>query len=90
MVAEQRPAIRALLVKRLEGLWEVADEELDGGKDRVRWAELQLRIADRLARWYKLDESLPVEPGEEDAGADNERMRLSIAIQLDDLEAKAG
>jgi hypothetical protein len=88
-VDAQKAAVRALLVKRLEGLWEVADEELDGGKDRVRWAELQLRIVDRLAKLYRMDGVLPSEPAPDDSGADQQRLRLAVSMQLDDVAAKA-
>jgi hypothetical protein len=89
MVDAQKPAVRALLVKRLEGLWEVADEELDGGKDRVRWAELQLRVVDRLIKLYRMDTVLPSEPAPDDSGADQQRLRLAVSMQLDDVAAKA-
>lgn len=88
MLAEQRPAVRALLIGRLEGMWSEAEGSLDAGKDRVRWAELQLRIVDRLAKLYRLDEVAATEAEETDAGADQDRLRRSVMMQLDDLAAR--
>lgn len=89
-LAEQRPAVRALLVKRMEDLWLVTCDELESGKDRVRWAELQIRIADRLAKWYRLDVPVPGEPEPDDPGLERLRLRESVASTLDDLASRAG
>lgn len=87
----QRPAVRGLLVERLSGLWDTAAEELDGGKDRVRWAELQLRVVDRLMKLYRMDQPAPADPEDDDtAGIEQERLRLAVIRDLDDLADRQG
>jgi hypothetical protein len=88
-LTEQRPLVRGQLVGYLSGLWQYSSKELEMGKDKIRWAELQLRIIKQLAELYKLgiperSESQPDDPGEE-----QERVRRLVEAQLDDL-AQAG
>ncbi len=85
-----RPAVRALLVRRMEALNAVAEDELESGKDRVRWAELQIRIADRIAKWYRLDVPAGGDEVEADAGEEQERIRLSVTLQMDQLAEREG
>jgi len=87
-LSEQRPLVRGQLVGYLSGLWQYTSEELEAGKDKVRWAELQLRIVKQLAELYKLNAPDRVESQPEDAGEEQERIRAMVALQLDDVEAK--
>lgn len=84
-LAEQRPAARALLVTRLEALNRLCDEEMEGGKDLVRWGELKLRIVDRLMKLYKVDGADVAEAEESDSGEDLVRQRALVSAQMDDL-----
>lgn len=90
-LALQRPMARGQLLRRLEGLWQYSSEELESGKDHVRWAELQLRIVKEIAALYKLG-APGVEAAEEvDAGVDRENVRRMVSMTLDDLaERDAG
>lgn len=83
-----RPGYRSLLVGRLEALNEMIDGELEAGKDRVRWAELKLRTTKELAALLKLGQTSPPEEGESDAGAEQERVRSLVALQLDGLAGR--
>jgi hypothetical protein len=88
-VTAHRPMVRGQLVGYLKGLWQYSSEELEAGKDHVRWAELQLRIIDRLMRLYKLDVPQPEVPAEEDAGSEQSRLRMLVGMQLDELAEKS-
>ena len=86
-IADQRAMVRGQLVGFLTGLWQYSSEELESGKDHVRWAELQLRIVKQLAELWKLNEKTTAAAPEEDGGAELARIRASVAMQLDELEA---
>jgi hypothetical protein len=88
-LAQQRPLVRGQLVGYLSGLWQYTSEELEAGKDKVRWAELQLRIVKQLAELYKLNIPEKSESQPEDAGEEQARVRRLVEAQLDDL-AEAG
>lgn len=87
-LSRQRAMVRGQLAGYLSGLWQYTSEELEAGKDAVRWAELQLRIIDRLAKIWRLDERVIADAVEESTGEEQERIRAMVALQLDDVEAK--
>jgi len=89
-LGQRRPAARGLLMKRLEDLYQVAGEEMDTGKDRVRWAELRLRTLDRLMKLWKLDgPEVPAGDDDDSAGIEQERLRQVVSLQLDELAQRA-
>ena len=88
-LSEQRPLVRGQLVGYLSGLWQYTSEELEAGKDKVRWAELKLRIVKQLAELYKLNIPEKSESQPDDAGEEQARVRRLVEAQLDDL-AEAG
>jgi hypothetical protein len=91
MVTAMRPMVRAQLLKRMNDLFKLSDGELESGKDRVRWAELQLRIADRIAKWCRLEVPAgPEEPADDVAGVEQERVRMLVTMQLDELAERDG
>lgn len=87
-LAEQRPMVRGQLVSFLEGLWQYSSEELESGKDHVRWAELQLRIVKQLAELYKLNAPTAEAAKEVEPGEEREAARRMVSMQLDDLEQR--
>lgn len=83
------PAMRALMVQRLEMIWEQVKTNLDPelGAD-PRWAEIGLRVLDREAKLYRLDRDKRVEPDEDeqhDGGVDRKALILG---QLEELQAR--
>lgn len=87
-LAAQRPAVRSVLVGKLRALLQATEEEMESGKDAIRWGELHLRTIDRLIRLYRLDETTTPEASEDDSGADQARLRASVSLELDDLSVK--
>lgn len=88
-LALHRPMVRGQLVGYLRGLWQYSSEELESGKDHVRWAELQLRIIDRLMKLYRLEVASSPEPAEATAGEEQERVRMLVTLAMDDLAGRA-
>lgn len=87
-LAAHRPMVRGQLVGYLRGLWQYSSEELELGKDHVRWAELQLRIIDRLMKLYKLDAPTAEEAAEEDPGSEQQRIRDLVTSSIDLLASR--
>lgn len=90
-VLEQGPAVRAQLIHRLEGLYQLCEEELGStdGRD-ARWAELQLRALDRVAKLYRLVEAPRAAPEPEaEPAVVRDRTRALVTEQLRQLEARA-
>lgn len=60
-IHESAPLVRALLVERLEQIWTTCEPHITGaaGKPDPRWAEAGIRVLDRLARLYRLDQPVP-------------------------------
>jgi hypothetical protein len=81
----QRAMVRGQLVGYLSGLWQYSSEELESGKDHVRWAELQLRIIDRLMKLWRLDVVTAAAPEEVEAGEEQERIRKLVTLAMDDM-----
>ena len=55
------PLVRALLVERLEQIWSVCEPHVTGGvpKPDPRFIEAGIRVLDRLAKLYRLDQPVP-------------------------------
>jgi hypothetical protein len=91
-IAAQQAAARGLLVARLERLYGYCEDNLggveDGGAD-PRFAELAVRIIDRLAKLYRLDRA-PSSPDSDelDVVTSTALARSSVVQQLSDLSAK--
>jgi len=60
-IHESAPYVRALLVERLEQIWTTCEPHITGetGKPDPRWAEAGIRVLDRLAKLYRLDQPVP-------------------------------
>jgi hypothetical protein len=58
-VTRSQPMVRALLVQRLEQIWNQCQPHVDGSvKPDPRFIEAGIRVLDRLAKLYRLDQSL--------------------------------
>lgn len=89
------PAVRKLLLDRLEMIWQTVQPHVDGtrasqegeyGGPDVRFVEAGIRCLDRLAKLYRLDQPVPVDPLAGDASQD----QREIAMRgLDELEQRA-
>lgn len=88
-LALHRPMVRGQLVGYLRGLWQYSSEELESGKDHVRWAELQLRIIDRLMKLYRLEVQAAPEAPEATAGEEQDRIRKLVTLAMDDMAEAA-
>lgn len=68
-IAESAPLVRALAVQRLEQIWRACEPQILGvaGKPDPRFIEAGIRVVDRLARLYRLDQPVPgtLDPAEE-------------------------
>jgi hypothetical protein len=63
------PLVRALLVQRYEKLWAACEPQINGdnGKPDPRFIEAGIRVSERLARLYRLDQPIPpADPGPSD------------------------
>jgi hypothetical protein len=60
-IHDSAPMVRALLVERLEQIWSVCEPHVTGtmGKPDPRFVEAGIRVLDRLARLYRLDQPVP-------------------------------
>jgi hypothetical protein len=60
-ISDSAPLVRALLVERLEQIWSVCEPHVTGGvpKPDPRFIEAGIRVLDRLARLYRLDQPVP-------------------------------
>lgn len=93
MIAEQRGAARGVIAARLEELYAYArsymGEDADGKPD-VRFAELMLRILDRMIKVHRIDErDLPGQEEPEQQSVATDRMRVQIAAQMADLASRS-
>lgn len=57
-ISDSAPLVRALLVERLEQIWSVCSPHVTGDvpKPDPRFIEAGIRVLDRLARLYRLDQ----------------------------------
>lgn len=60
-IHDSAPLVRALLVERLEQIWTVCEPHVTGeaGKPDPRFIEAGIRVLDRLAKLYRLDQPIP-------------------------------
>jgi hypothetical protein len=60
-IHDSAPLVRALLVERYEQLWSVCEPHVTGevGKPDPRFIEAGIRVCDRLAKLYRLDQPVP-------------------------------
>jgi hypothetical protein len=60
-IHDSAPLVRALLVERYEQLWSVCEPHATGtvGKPDPRFIEAGIRVCDRLAKLYRLDQPVP-------------------------------
>jgi hypothetical protein len=95
-VLEQQPAIRAQLVDHLLRLLELSQTQLEltgeEGHTDPRWAELQVRVLDRVARLFRLWErpvQQPEEPDDGRRGLSTDEARSLVLAQLRELRDRA-
>jgi hypothetical protein len=88
-IHDSAPLVRALLVQRLEQIWTTVQPHVDGtlGKPDPRFVEAGIRVLDRLARLYRLDQ--PVPGAEQPQGELLGKADLVLA-GLRELEARMG
>jgi hypothetical protein len=90
-IAAQQAGVRAQLIARLERLWMYCLDNIGGSEDEKadpRFAELAVRITDRIAKLYRLDRP-PVEvPDDVDEVSDAAATRALVTAQLDALAAR--
>lgn len=57
-IADSAPLVRALAVQRLEQIWRACEPQILGhaGKPDPRFIEAGIRVIDRLAKLYRLDD----------------------------------
>lgn len=86
-VAESAPLVRALLVQRLEQMWSAVEPQILGttGKPDPRHIEAGIRIVDRLARLYRLDDPVP---GQSEDDPDRIQVADMVESTLRELEAR--
>lgn len=60
-LSDSAPLVRALAVQRLEQIWRACEPQILGvaGKPDPRFIEAGIRVVDRLARLYRLDQPVP-------------------------------
>ena len=60
-IHDAAPLVRALLVERLEQIWSICQPHVTGGvgKPDPRFIEAGIRVLDRLARLYRLEQPVP-------------------------------
>lgn len=87
-VAASAPMVRALVVQRLEMIWRSCEGfiNLDEGKPDPRFVEAGIRVLDRLARLYRLDN--PERADNEPDAVSLVDVRELAAAQVAELEAK--
>jgi hypothetical protein len=94
-VAQSAPLVRALVTERLEKIWRVCEPHIEVplGEDGVplykadpRFIEAGIRVIDRLARLYRLDN--PQVGANEPATASLEGLREDVRAQVKALEAR--
>lgn len=92
-ILDEQAAVRGLLVWRAERLFAFCQDNLggvEGDRPDPRFAELQLRLLDRLSKWFRL-EAVPVQAAPVvDEAADAARTRLLVASQLRELASRGG
>lgn len=90
LIAAQQGLVRGQLIGRLETLWEYAMENLHAGeRPDPRFAELGVRILDRIAKLYRL-QIQPAQlndPDPEPVEA-RDRVRALVLGQLEELERR--
>ena len=86
-VARSAPMVRALLVQRLEAIWTQCEPHVSGQiKPDPRFIEAGIRVLDRLAKLYRLDQLLPPQAPE---SVDPANAAVTAAItQIQDIEAR--
>lgn len=94
-ISRDQGRVRALVLHRLERIWAACEPNLVTvidpmtqevlAKPDVRFVEAAVRVTDRLARMYRLDQPAAADPAE---GRVPEATRELVSRRLDELEAR--
>lgn len=86
-IHDSAPLVRALLVERYEQIWSTCSPHVTGAvpKPDPRFIEAGIRVCDRLAKLYRLDQ--PVPQALENDGTLVDKAELVLG-QLRELEAR--
>lgn len=88
-IHESAPLVRALLVERYEQIWSTCSPHVTGeiGKPDPRFIEAGIRVLDKLAKLYRLEQPVPGTLEVDQAMVGNAELVLS---GLKELEARMG
>jgi hypothetical protein len=86
-IADSAPLVRALAVQRLEQIWRACEPQILGvsGKPDPRFIEAGIRVVDRLARLYRLDQPVA---GTLEQDEDKVQVASMVSRGLEELEAR--
>lgn len=84
-IHDSAPLVRALLVERLEQIWSTVEPHVTGeaGKPDPRFIEAGIRVLDRLAKLYRLEQPVPGTPDPEDQLPDRAQLVLTRLAELE-------
>lgn len=90
-ISDSAPLVRALMVERLEMIWSVCEPQITGAlsKPDPRFIEAGIRVLDRLARLYRLDQPVPGGDGEPSELIANADLVLTGLAELEQRVADA-
>jgi hypothetical protein len=88
-IHDSAPLVRALVVQRAEKLWRSVEPYCDGelSKPDPRFIEAGIRLLDRLAKVYRLDQPVPSSEGSQ---GDLIPVSQLVLKQLEELEQRQG
>ncbi len=94
MLAESAGRARWLIMGRLEQIWKTCQPHVDGSREEEqgsppdpRWAEIGVRVLDRMVKLQRLDRSAAA-ADPEDEPFTSEETRRAILASLEDLEGR--
>lgn len=93
MLAESAGRARWLILHRYEQIWKTCEPHVNGAVTQEegrlpdpRWAEIGVRVLDRMARLQRLDKPVSTPDGDEDLTSEDE-LRRAVLASLEALEA---
>ena len=84
-IHESAPLVRALLVERLEQIWSTCEPHVTGevGKPDPRFVEAGIRVLDRLAKLYRLEQPVPGSVDEHPSMLESSELVLRGLVELE-------